>query len=449
MSAVPLFEDAIDKDAIARRVDQALGAERISPWEHLPEALRSQLTSAIAPNQALPAGVVYPQTQAELAETLALAKAEGWSILPFGSGSKLAWGGLSRPVQLGVSTARLNRLVEHAAGDLTITAEAGATVASLLPQLQQHRQCFGFNPAYPQRATLGGVVATADTGWMRQRYGGLRDMLIGVSLVRADGQRAKAGGRVVKNVAGYDLMKLMTGSWGSLGLVSEVTLRLYPQTEASKTLAIAGEASALDRLLARVLRSGLTPTGLSLVSGSALSQLGYGAHPGVLARFQSVTVGVESQVDILSRWAGELGLTAATAVGEAEQTLWQQLQDLRERPNPDPEGVWVMAKVGLMPAKAIATLRQLESMVTVMAAVTHVGSGLGWISLNLQTAAELDRIRQLYQGQGGFLSVMAAPADWKQRFDIWGYSGNALPLMARIKQQFDPDSRLSPGRFLL
>ncbi|MEO0406469.1 MAG: FAD-binding oxidoreductase, partial [Cyanobacteria bacterium P01_A01_bin.135] len=228
------------EDAVLQSIEQKLG-DRVRPWSAVAD-LQADLAAAVLPNDKRPPvlAVAYPETQAELSEVMALAHSQGWSVLPFGSGSKLAWGGLGQPVQLGVSTARLSQVVEHAAGDLTLTAEAGARVASLLPLLHQERQSFGFNPAYPERATLGGAIATADTGWMRQRYGGIRDMLIGISLVRADGQRAKAGGRVVKNVAGYDLMKLMTGSWGSLAVISEVTLRTYPQPAASKTLVMTG-----------------------------------------------------------------------------------------------------------------------------------------------------------------------------------------------------------------
>ncbi|MGF1515283.1 MAG: FAD-binding oxidoreductase [Elainellaceae cyanobacterium] len=446
MGAVPLSGD-ISKDAVVHRVERSLGVRRICPWEDLPEALRTQLSGAAAA-AFQPAGVVYPETQDELAEVMVLAAAEGWSLLPFGSGSKLAWGGLTQPVQLGVSTARLNRVIEHAIGDLTLTAEAGTALSTLVPQLQAQRQCLGFNPAYPQQATLGGAVATADTGWMRQRYGGIRDMLIGVSLVRADGQRAKAGGRVVKNVAGYDLMKLMTGSWGSLAVISEVTFRVYPQSEASKTLVIVGEAHDLDLLLAQILKSGLTPTGLSLINSSPLSHLNHdsASHPGVLVRFQSVTIGVETQADTLIQVAEGLGLSVAIAVDEAEVALWQRLELLRAR---SPQGTGVTAKVGLLPANAIATLKQLEAMTTVTAAITHVGSGLGWVHLDLQNIGQVAAIRQIYQQQGGFLSIMEAPANWKPNLDIWGYSGGALPLMQRIKQRFDPEGRLSPGRFLL
>ncbi|MGB3614814.1 MAG: FAD-binding oxidoreductase [Elainellaceae cyanobacterium] len=450
MGAAPQSEDAV-----LHRAEQMLG-DRLRPWQAIDAELRNEITAAIAaPDKARPpmVAIAYPETQAELADTLALAQAENWSVLPLGSGSKLAWGGLAQPVHLGVSTARLNRLVEHAVGDLTVTAEAGTTVASLLPQLQKERQCFGFNPAYPQQATLGGAIATADTGWTRQGYGGIRDMLIGVSLVRADGQQAKAGGRVVKNVAGYDLMKLLTGSWGSLAMISEATFRIYSQPETSKTLVIMGEPSALETLLSQTLKSQLTPTGLTLVNAMTLARLGYdpasGPQAGVLVRIQSVAIGVEGQVDVLSRMANALGLLSVTVIDQVEQDLWQQLQPQHDHASVTASGGLVTAKVGLPPAAAVKTQQQLEAIAPGACSITHVSSGIGWISLDLQDAGQLAPIRALYQTQGGFLSVMVAPTDWKPTLDIWGYAGNALPLMRRIKQQFDPDNRLSPGRFLV
>ena len=436
-------------DAILQYLEQTLG-DRVLPWASVAAEQQRDIATATRPGPAPMLAVAYPQTQAELQEVMALAHGQRWSVLPMGSSSKLAWGGLGQPVTLGVSTAKLTQVVEHAVGDLTLTAEAGTPVASLQPMLQQERQQLGFNPAYPERATLGGVIATADTGWMRQRYGGIRDMLIGVSLVRADGQLVKAGGRVVKNVAGYDLMKLMTGSWGSLGLISEVTLRTYPRTEASKTLVITGSFDQLAALIGQLLKSRLTPTGLTLVDSATLDRLQpQAATAALLVRFQSVAIGVETQAETLSTWAAAHDLVATPVTDGAEQTLWDNLQQQRDRHRLSAQNHRVTAKVGMRPNETTTILQQLDATVPVLAAVTHVASGIGWIALDLQEAAQVTAMREIYQQSGGFLSVLEAPPAWKANLDIWGYSGNALSLMRRLKQQFDPHSRLSPGRFLV
>ncbi|MEO1070577.1 MAG: FAD-binding oxidoreductase, partial [Cyanobacteria bacterium J06638_6] len=211
------------------------------------------------PSYLAPEAIVYPTTEAELAAVMACAHEHRWRVLPSGSGSKLTWGGVGNGVDLVVSTARLNQVIDHAVGDMTLTAQAGVKLSELVPRLAQHDQFLAVDPAYPDRATLGGIVATADTGSLRQRYGGLRDMLIGISFVRYDGAIAKAGGRVVKNVAGYDLMKLMTGSYGTLGIISQLTFRLYPGQDVSKTVATTGSATAVAALVSTLRLSPLTP----------------------------------------------------------------------------------------------------------------------------------------------------------------------------------------------
>ncbi|MEO0408547.1 MAG: FAD-binding oxidoreductase, partial [Cyanobacteria bacterium P01_A01_bin.135] len=256
---------------------------------------------------------------------------------------------------------------------------------------------------------------------------------------------------VVKNVAGYDLMKLMTGSWGSLAVISEVTLRTYPQPAASKTLVMTGAADTLATLLSQLLKSRLTPTGLTYVNAATLGWLREQAvaAPALLVRVQSVAVGVETQIDTLSQWAAALNLTAEPLEQEAEQILWERLQQRRDRATLSAQNNLVTAKVGALPDGAIATLETLEAMVPVMAAVSHGASGLGWVALDLEKIEQVAAARALYQKQKGFFSVMEAPLDWKQSLDIWGYTGNALTLMRRIKQQFDPQNSLSPGRFLV
>lgn len=209
-----------------------LGAESVVSQDHIAAELGSALAQVTA-DHTLPQAVVYPTSETQLAEVMACAHQNQWRVLPCGAGSKLVWGGLGQGVDLAISTARLNQIIDHAVGDMTLTAQAGLTLAELTPKLAAVNQFLPLDPAYPDRATLGGIVATGDTGSLRQRYGGVRDMLIGLSLVRYDGQIAKAGGRVVKNVAGYDLMKLFTGSYGSLGIISQLTFRLFPVQETS------------------------------------------------------------------------------------------------------------------------------------------------------------------------------------------------------------------------
>ncbi|MFQ4137870.1 FAD-binding oxidoreductase [Nodosilinea sp. PGN35] len=405
---------------------------------HLPEFLPAE-------------AVVYPTTEAELAAVMACAHQHRWRVVPTGSGSKLAWGGIGAGVDLIVSTARLNQVIDHAVGDMTLTAQAGAKLADLAPLLAQHNQFLAVDPAYPDRATLGGIVATADTGSLRQRYGGLRDMLIGISFVRYDGQVAKAGGRVVKNVAGYDLMKLLTGSYGTLGVIAQLTFRLYPRQEASKTVVATGTADAVAALAGELRRSPLTPVSFDLLSPALANALGYGEQFAVLARFQSIAAGVDEQVQALSALVGA-SLTHQILGDDEDENIWAAAGKALF-PQPEAAGQTVLAKVGLPSDRAIAWLAQLPSG---SLARIHASSGLGTVRWAATTAEDVEKLRFTVadlsragvEGTSGYLTLLEAPLSLKQSVDVWGYGGNALSVMKALKAQFDPGNSLSPGRFV-
>ncbi|MGB5975482.1 MAG: FAD-binding oxidoreductase, partial [Nodosilinea sp.] len=315
--------------AIAEILGDLVGSDSISS----PDALE-------LPEYLTPEAVVYPSSEAELAAVMTCAHEHSWRVLPCGSGSKLAWGGAGARADLIVSTARLSKIPDHAVGDMTLTAQAGVKLADLAPQLTQHNQCLAVDPAYPEQATLGGIVATADTGALRQRYGGLRDMLIGISFVRYDGQIAKAGGRVVKNVAGYDLMKLMTGSYGTLGVISQLTFRLYPVQDVSKTVVVTGTATAVEQLLSTLRLSPLSPTAIDVLSPALAARLGCKDFA-LLVRFQSIAPGVEERVESLLGMVDDL--PTQVLGGAEDERIWAAARDALFPVRREPEAV--VAKV--------------------------------------------------------------------------------------------------------
>lgn len=401
---------------------------------------QERVEKAVAPGTSI-ACTVYPNTQEELAALIACARQNRWRVLPCGSGSKLDWGGLVEGVNIAVSTARLNRLVEHAVGDLTVTAAAGMKFADLQAVLGAAGQFLPIDPAYPQQATLGGIVATADTGSLRHRYRGVRDLLLGITFVRSDGKIAVAGGRVVKNVAGYDLMKLFTGSYGTLGIISQVTFRVYPLPESSGTVILTGEAGALAQAAQILLSSALTPTAVDLLSPDLVTKLGLGKGTGLIVRFQSIAESVQQQSARLLEVGEKLGLQGTKCSENDEHQLWQRL----------PETMWncntksaIFCKIGIRPSEAVTFINQLP----IQDALIHAGSGLGVLRFETATAETLLQVRQKCEAKGGFLTVLVAPTDIKQELDVWGYTGSAIDVMGRIKQQFDPENILSPNRFL-
>lgn len=434
--------------AIASQFEKIVSPSGVCAWESLSLEQQVQISAALVPGTQIDY-VVYPATPAELAEVMTCASQNRWRVLPCGSGSKLHWGGLAEGVQVVVSTAKLNRLIDHAVGDLTVTAEAGIRFAELQATLAKVGQFLAIAPTFPDRATLGGIVATADTGALRQRYGGIRDMLIGLSFVRSDGQVAKAGGRVVKNVAGYDLMKLFTGSHGTLGIIDQVTFRVYPLATASQTVMLTGTAEAIAQATQTLLASALTPTAIELLSDST-AQLQMGQGMGLVSRFQGIAVSVEQQSAKLLEVGQALDLKGEVLTDGDESDLWDKLSERFEEAADEST---ITCKIGVLPANAVATLAKVSEMsqgeMTEAIATIHASSGLGKLKVSGDTTPEaLLKIRQLCESQGGFLTVLSAPHSFKQQLDVWGYSGNALEWMQKLKHQFDPQNLLSPHRFI-
>jgi glycolate oxidase FAD binding subunit len=433
--------------SIAQALESIVGESAIYDGDNLPPVWQERLQNANA-SDGFARCIVFPSTVEELKHVMACAYRNSWSILPCGSGSKLGWGGVGKGVDMVISTERLNRVIEHAVGDLTVTVEAGMKLADLQNLLHKENQFLPLDPAYPQDATLGGIIATADSGSWRQRYGGVRDMLLGISFVRSDGQLAKAGGRVVKNVAGYDLMKLFTGSYGTLGILTEVTFRAYPIPEASGTVVLTGEAQAIASATKTLLASALTPTAADLLSTQLVTRLGLGQGMGLMVRFQSVTPSVKEQSSRMLEVGQALGLQG-TLYGDADEaSLWQSLSEQIWATSQEPA---ITCKIGVLPTAAIATLTQLDALTSGAGlGLVHAGSGLGRVRLESGTVTPdaIAQLRRYCESQRGFLTILEAPIALKQQLDVWGYNGNALTIMQGIKQQFDPKNILSPYRFV-
>lgn len=439
--------------AIAQKLETIVGSSDVVSWENLEVVRQQEILQAHAPGIS-PDCLVYPNTQEQLGEIVACACENNWKVLPCGAASKLSWGNLVEGISIVVSTERLNRLIDHAIGDLTVTVEAGMPFAELQKILATANQFLALSPAYPAKATLGGIVACADTGSLRQRYGGVRDMLLGLSFVRADGKLAKAGGRVVKNVAGYDLMKLFAGSFGTLGIVSQVTFRVYPLPPSSETVMLTGEEGAIEEATKTLLASALTPTSVDLLSTQLVDTLratclqGLGRGIGLLVRFQSVMASVKEQAARLQSVGQKLSLQSSSFSGSDDAELWRKLQEQMQPPHTNSA---VTCKIAVSPTTATAILAQLDALVpqSVMAQI-YAGSGLGvlWLDSADVRPETLQKMRSLLVSQGGFLTILEAPVTFKQQLDVWGYAGNALDLMRSIKKQFDPQNIFSPNRFV-
>jgi glycolate oxidase FAD binding subunit len=377
-----------------------------------------------------------PASAGDVAALMARASREKQTIAIRGGGTKAEWGISARPADIVLSTARLNAVVAHRYGDLTATLQAGATLAEVNRVLAHHQQWLPLDPPWPDRATVGGIVATNDSGPRRHRYGAPRDLIIGVDLVRADGVAAKSGGIVVKNVAGYDIARLVTGSFGSLAVIVSATFKLFPLPQASRTVVVdCPNADVAGSVAAAILGSQLTPTAVELQTPPVR----------VLVRFETIDVAADQQAAAVARLAESTGARVSVVQADDERALWNEHQG---RPW---KGDGAVIKMTLLPTDVAPTVSWLDD---VMRGIDHEVAGRAGVGVLLARigGGSADQARVLTElrarlplGRGSAVLVRGSD-ELKSMIDVWGPIGDGLALMRAVKQTFDPNGILNPGR---
>jgi glycolate oxidase FAD binding subunit len=380
----------------------------------------------------IPKFVAEPASAAEVSETVAWAAREKLSLLTRGAGTKMAWGPPVESIDVLLSTSRLNKVVAHRHGDLTATIEAGATLADVNRALGQHRQWIPLDPYSGDRATIGGLVATNDSGPRRHRYGAPRDLIIGIDFARGDGRLAKGGGIVVKNVAGYDLPRLMTGAFGSLGVIVTATFKLYPLAAASRTLVVdLNDPRELGALAGKILGSHLTPTALEFQVPPLRLML----------RFESIESAVEEQSSKAMTLIEDGRLNGRVATRDEENELWAR----HARPVADATAI----KVSTLPTELPAALTLIDRLAGGANYTAAGRAGLGVFVLHLTGDDQkkvITGLRESLPAGRGSAVLMNGSRDLRKELDVWGPIGDALPLMKAVKRQFDPGQILNRGR---
>lgn len=398
---------------------------------------------------AVPHCVVAPGSVEEIRAAVRLAAANRLRIVPCGNATHLHIGSPPHGYDAALSIRRLDRVLAHEAGDMTVTVEAGVTLKSLNTRLAAAGQWLPCDAVHGHAMTVGGLVAADRNGPGQLSYGKVRDMLLGMRVVTADAEIVTGGGRVVKNVAGYDLPKLFTGSYGTLGVIVEASFRLWPRPPAQALLL--SPAPSLEEALARglaVLESGTTPSLLTALNVHAGETIGTGSAA-LLVKYEGTESGVRGQMERVEALVPEL-----QAVDEREaQALHEALVAF---PQPMNEDVLV-ARASLLPTRLPPVLRGFESEAQnrglTLEIAAHIGSGTAWCQLagpvsplEFELCAEWMRVQ--VRAAQGWLVFESLPEGLQGRLDPWGFSGSALPLMRRIKTALDPDGLFSPGRFV-
>ena len=382
--------------------------------------------------------VAVPADVQQVAEVLRFANANGLTVMPSGSGTKLGWGNPVVP-DIELSMKRICQLRGHAWQDMTCTVEAGCSWAAMQDQLKEHGQMVALDPLWPELATIGGIVATNDSGALRLKYGGLRDLIIGMTVVLADGTVAKSGGKVVKNVAGYDIHKLMTGSFGTLGVIVEVNFRLHPAEEHSRTwTAVAPNGAGNPKLFAEPLRALMD----SLMVPSSVQLR-------ISKKELALDVRIAGPVECLDEYGAGLQaiLGGFPIVGRA-QNVWNVREQMFENKHA------VVLKISAPPAEICSISAELHQWsfgdgrdVKVLAQAT------GLMTVAVGAAPELvpllvEKLRARVHEFGGSVVVLQVPDSLRGRIDVWGPDRGSWALMNEIKRRFDPGRILNSGRFV-
>jgi glycolate oxidase FAD binding subunit len=403
-----------------------------------------------------PLPVVKPGSVAELGEVVRRAAAEGQALYPVGGRTMLGQGlPPSRP-GVAVEVRGLAQVIDYPARDMTITVQAGITVGRLRDLLRAENQRLPIDVPRPYEATLGGTVAANVSGLRRLGFGTLRDYVIGISAANDEGHEIKAGGRVVKNVAGYDLCKLFVGSFGTLGIITQVTLKLKPLPEENALVTLGCEADQVGTLLERLHESRTRPVAVELVNAPAARVIGRRAGCSLPEAPWVLVIGYEDnhaavgwQVQQVVREfprGGGSGLDVR--VGSAAEPLWDSLVELPA----DPDAVLTF-KANLLPSATAEFCRQAASLPVNMALQAHAQNGI--VIGHLRGDLTPEPVREILEGlraravaARGNLIVLRCPPAWKKDLAVWGAPRGDAWLMRTVKEKLDPRRLFNPGRFL-
>lgn len=425
-----------------------------------PDRLKAYAVDGLAPKV-----VVIPGSVEEVSRLLAYAYLEKLAVVPRGNGTKMAAGGIPGKIDLVLSMLRINRITEHDIPNLSLSVEAGITLAEVQKKLAGTGKgsFLPLDPPYSEQATIGGIIATNSSGPRRYLYSSARDLLLGLKAVYPNGDVVAFGGKTVKNVSGYDMTKLMIGSWGALGVITEVTTKLLPLPEASATLlASFGDLAKAGSLTRKILHSVLLPSTMELMDGRAAGQLGEKARYLVAFSLEGVGEAVERQVAEIGELAKREGAVDTKVLkGEDDRTFWIRVRDfalasVRARliaPLP------VILRSNVVISKLPEILGRYETMARDAgigcALIGHAGNGILTSYILDYGAAKMGPVVDLIgkftdeaAKHEGNLIVESSPRDLKERVSVWGRPRSDDVVMRRLKETVDPGGVLNPGRFV-
>ena len=426
----------------AARLRDRLGADAVDD---------SEATYRYAAAGVVPSCIVAPADAAGVAAAVRLAREAQLALVPAGRATHLEIGHPPRRYDAALSTRRMARIIAHEAGDMTVTVEAGVTIGALQYALAAERQWLPLDPPRAAEMTVGGLIAADRSGPLRCAYGKVRDWLLGVRVVMADGACVRGGGRVVKNVAGYDLPKLFAGSFGTLGVIVEATFKVRPLPDA-EAMFVWPTPTFADALSCarRTTAAPLFPTVLEAINDPAGESIGVETGPCLVIGCDGATAHLEEQ----ERRLEALSDGAARRIdSERAAALRRALADFSQPANED----GIVVRLSALPSALAALLGTVETAAAergiVCEIAAHAGNGVAWCQLlgaaELSALAEFaDWLRKRGREHAAWVVFESLPEGLRGWVDPWGFDAPARQLMTGIKRALDPDDVFSPGRFV-
>ncbi len=408
-----------------------------------------------------PKAIVAPGTAEEVSGVVKYANAENLGIVPRGNGGMMACGGIPRKVDIVLSLLRLDRIIDHDIANMSLTVEAGITLAGLQKKLANGGKgnFLPLDPPHMEKATIGGVVATNASGPKRYLYGTVRDLLLGLQAVSPAGDIVSFGGKTMKNVSGYDMVKLMTGSWGSLGIITGVTTKLLPLPEASATLLLSFDAlSAAGPFIRKILHSVLLPSAVDLIGGKASERLGATSNYLLAINLEGFSEAVDRQVSEIDDAARKGGAVSVNILkGTEGDDFWTRVRDfapdMGEEPSPP-----VILKSNFVISRHVEILETHEKAAQAAgigaAFLLRAGNGILYTYLSgtpkavgglAELIGKLTAEAVKFEGN---LVVESCPPEIKEKISVWGERRSDHLIMRRLKEKMDPKGVLNPGRFV-
>ena len=412
----------------------------------------------------VPKAIVCPKNEKEIAKVLIFANANKMSVVPRGSGTKMAAGGVPRKVDLVLSMSKLNRVVDYDKANLSLSVQAGITLDALQKKLAKGRKgnFLPLDPPFTEKATIGGIVATNSSGPKRYFYGTARDMLLGIKAVSPSGDIVSFGGKTMKNVSGYDMTKLMIGTWGGLGIITEITTKLLPLPEASATLLISfGDLEAAGKYIRKIVHSILLPSAVELISGAAAERLGEKSKYLLALSLEGVVEAVARQVSEISDTSKKEGAKGVKVLkGAKEKAFWLHVRDFGNG-LAKKYGSPVILKSNFVISKHVELMARCEKITETAgvraAFICHAGNGILYTYI-LEKPGAGAKLNGLIEVIGrltleavkdeGNLVVESCPLEMKGKISVWGQPRHDQILMRRLKEKMDPGGVLNPGRFV-